>query len=111
MQFLSMDDAPDYDPERCVATAYATGTHGNVRLIRLARGQVLPPHTHGESDLFLYVVEGVGMVTLAGGEDRQVVAGDLVQLTGDEELNVRSDYSDGVTLLAFLAPVFPPPSG
>lgn len=108
MRLFSLDDAPDYDPERFVAQPYATGTHGNVRIIRLARGQVLPPHTHGESDLFLYVVEGLGLLTLPGGEEQQLIAGDLVQLTGDEELRVRSDYTDGVTLLAFLAPVFPP---
>lgn len=111
MQLYPLADAPDYDPERFVATPYATGTHGNVRLIRLARGQALPPHTHGASDLFLYVVEGVGLVTQPDGEDLRVTAGDLIQLTGDEELRVRTDYGDGVTLLAFLAPVFPPPEG
>ncbi len=97
----------EYDPDRVVAVGVLTGTHSNVRMIRLSPGQTLPPHTHATSDLFLYVVEGRGELDTPDG----VVAfeaGDLAQCAGHEELRVANSSEVGLTLLAFLAPVFPP---
>jgi hypothetical protein len=37
-----------------------------------------------------------------------LAAGDLAQYRGDEELRVANTASEGLTLLAFLAPPFPP---
>lgn len=102
-------DMADYDPERAVAVGVLTGEHTNVRMIRLAPGVSLPPHTHGESDLFLYVVEGAGELDTAEGRVPFAV-GDLAQYRGDEELRVSNNSTVGLTLLAFLAPVFPPTS-
>lgn len=97
----------DYDPESFVAVGVATGEHSNVRMIRLGPGTALPPHTHGASDLFLYVVEGTGELDTPDGPV-PLSAGDLAQYRGDEELRVANNSTGGLTLLAFLAPVFPP---
>ena len=43
------------------------------------------------------------------GGDRPFRAGELAVLTGAEELRVSNRGDGGVTLLAFLAPPFPPP--
>ncbi len=75
---------------------------------RLSPGQALPPHTHGTSDLFLYVAEGAGELDTPNGPV-PLVAGDLAQYRGDEELRVASTAEEGMTLLAFLAPEFPRP--
>lgn len=96
-----------YDDDRFVAVGVLSGTHSNVRMIRLGPGQALPPHTHGSSDVFLYVVEGTGELDTPDGLVA-IAPGDLAQYRGDEELRVANTAEVGMTLLAFLAPVFPP---
>lgn len=107
MQILSLSDAASHDRDHFVAVPFAEGVHSNARLIRLTPGQTLPPHTHGDSDLMLYAVEGEttidadeGPVTLA--------AGHLAVLRGSEELRATNAGPTAVTLLAFLSPPFPP---
>lgn len=107
MQIVDLNAAAPYDPERFVAKPVASREHGNVRIIRLAPGQALPPHTHGVSDLFLYVAEGDAVLETDAG-DRPFRAGELAVLAGAEELRVSNRGDRGVTLLAFLAPAFPP---
>lgn len=106
MEIVDLNAAAPYDPDRFVAKPLASREHGNVRVIRLAPGQALPPHTHGVSDLFLYVAEGVAVLETDGGE-RPFRAGELAVLAGAEELRVANRGDAGVTLLAFLAPPFP----
>lgn len=107
MQIRHLAEGPGYDEAHVVAVPFAAGTHGNVRLIRLAPGQALPPHRHGDSDLFLYAVEGRAVLdTEAGPVD--LPAGSLAVLSGQEELRATNAGAVGVTFLAFLAPPFPP---
>lgn len=107
MQLVRPTEIADYDAGRVVAVGVLSGAHANVRMIRLSPGQALPPHTHGESDLFLYVVEGDGELDTTDGKV-PLGAGHLAQYRGDEELRVTNTGSVGMTLLAFLSPVFPP---
>lgn len=104
MQIQDIATAASYDEKTFVAIPLLTAENGNVRLIKLAPGQVLPAHTHGVSDLFLYVVEGVGTLN----DDQQLSAGTIIHLLGSEELRMANRGDEGLTLLAFLAPVFPP---
>ena len=107
MKIVTLASAPPYDTEHLVAAPLLDGTQSNVRLIRLSPGQSLPPHTHGASDLMLFVVEGSGVLETADGTEA-LAAGTLAYYRGDEELRVANDGGAGLTLLAFLAPPFPP---
>lgn len=107
MEIHSLADAPGYDDARFVAVPFAEGIQSNARLIRLAPGQTLPPHTHGASDLFLYAAEGEAVLDTDAGPV-PLPAGSLAVLTGEEELRASNAGGVGVTLLAFLAPPFPP---
>lgn len=110
MQIVTLADAPPYDPEAIVAQNLLVGTRSNVRVIRLAPGQTLPPHTHGTSDLMLYAVEGNGVLET----DEDIVdfpSGSLAFYPGDEELRVANTGDTGLTMLAFLSPIFPPLTG
>ena len=107
MEIVDLNAIAPYDPDRFVAKQLASRQHGNVRIIRLAPGQSLPPHTHGVSDLFLFVVEGEAVLETDAG-DRPFRAGTLAVLTGAEELRVTNRGDAGVTLLAFLTPPYPP---
>lgn len=107
MRTTKLSDATPYDPDHVVAEGLLTGPKSNVRIIRLRPGQTLPPHTHGASDLFLYAVEGSGSLDTPEGPI-EFEAGTVAHYSGDEELRVTNNGADGLTLLAFLAPVFPP---
>jgi quercetin dioxygenase-like cupin family protein len=96
----------EHPPEgKFLARPFLEGEHCNVRIIRLAGGQALPPHTHGRSDLMLYVVDGGGELDTPTGAIA-LAAGDLAWYSGDEELRVRNRGDAEMTLLAFLAPKF-----
>lgn len=107
MEIVTLADAPSFDPERFVAESWLEGSQASVRLIRLATGQALPPHTHGTSDLMLLVHEGEAALETTDGVV-SLPTGTLVHLRGDEELRVSNRRALGLTLVAFLAPPFPP---
>ena len=109
MKIVTLASAPPYDPENLVAAPFLDGAQSNVRVIRLSPGQNLPPHTHAASDLMLFVVEGSGVLDTGEGTEA-IAAGTLAYYRGDEELRVTNDGDTGLTLLAFLAPPFPPVS-
>jgi quercetin dioxygenase-like cupin family protein len=107
MKITHLDNATAYDPTSFVAEPFLDGSQSNVRVIRLAPGQTLPMHTHSVSDLMLYVVEGTATLATDDGPT-SFTTGSLAFLRGDEELRVGNEGDTGVTLLAFLAPPFPP---
>jgi mannose-6-phosphate isomerase-like protein (cupin superfamily) len=109
VEMISLNDAPGYDSDRLVADSILEGSQSNVRIIRLSPGQALPPHRHGASDLMLFAVEGEGVIE-TGDVPVRFGAGSLAYYRGDEELRVSNDGPAGLTLLAFLAPPFPPRS-
>lgn len=107
MEIVTLADAPAFDPSGVVAQSWLEGSQCSVRIIRLASGQALPPHTHASSDLMLFVVEGHGVLDTPEGVIT-LDAGALLHLRGDEELRIANQATAGLTLVAFLAPPFPP---
>jgi quercetin dioxygenase-like cupin family protein len=109
VEIVSIGDAPGYDVNAVVARPLLEGSRCNVRIIRLSPGQALPPHRHGVSDLMIYAVEGEGTLACDAGSV-PFVAGSIAFYRGDEELRVANAGEVGLTLIAFLAPPFPPRS-
>tara|TARA_R100000306_G_C4323952_1_gene116641 strand:- start:373 stop:699 length:327 start_codon:yes stop_codon:yes gene_type:complete len=107
MELVSLSEAPAHDPERFVAAELLEGALTNVRIIRLGAGQALPPHTHAPSELMLYAVEGDAELDTDDGTV-PFPAGTLARFDGEDELRVSNAGDAPVTLLAFLAPPFPP---
>lgn len=107
VEIVTLADAPAYHSDQVVAEEFLEGSQSNVRVIRLSPGQALPAHTHGSSDLMIYAVEGAGTL---GTDDGAVTfrAGSLAFYRGDEELRLANSGGTGLTVLAFLAPAFPP---
>ena len=111
MEFRSLaEDAPEFDPDGVVAAPFLDGDQCNVRVIRISPGQALVPHRHGSSDLMLFAVEGVGTMDTDGGKVA-LPAGSLAYVRPDEELKIANEGSTGLTLMAYLAPPFPPRPG
>ena len=111
MRIVHLSDVPAATAERFVAESLVESPTSSLRVIRLAPGQELPPHRHGASHLDLLVVEGVITVERDDDEPAQVRAGGGVSLAGEEELRAANRGGDDVTLVAFLAPPFPPRQG
>lgn len=107
MDVVNIGDVAPFSSEKFVAQEVIAGEKSNVRIIRLGPGQALPPHTHGDSDLFLYIVEGEGQFDTQAGKHVHP-AGSLISMKGSEELRVTNTGRTGLTLLAFLSPRFPP---
>jgi quercetin dioxygenase-like cupin family protein len=105
MKLARVQDVEPAPDGKFLARPFLEGEQCNVRIIRLAVGQALPPHRHGDSDLMLYVADGVGELDTSSG----VVPferGALAFYRGDEELRVRNSGTTEMTLLAFLTPKF-----
>ncbi len=107
MDLTSITTASGYDDQKLVAEDLLDGDQANVRVIRMAAGQEVPPHTHGSSELMLYVVEGEATLDTDDGPT-PFATGSLACFRQGEELRVRNDGPSGVTLVAFLTPPFPP---
>jgi quercetin dioxygenase-like cupin family protein len=105
MRLASIQDVEHPAQGKFLALALLEGDQSNVRIIRLAGGQALPPHRHGTSNLMLYVVEGLGELNTSTGAV-SFTAGQVAFYRGDEELSVRNLDTAEMTLLAFLAPKF-----
>jgi quercetin dioxygenase-like cupin family protein len=105
MKLVQVVDVEQPPEGKFVARPLLEGQHSNVRIIRLAAGQALPPHRHGESDLMLFVVDGAGELDTATGAVAFSTGG-LAWYSGEEELRVRNIGAAEMTLLAFLAPKF-----
>src|SRR5690348_10705532 len=84
VKLARIHDADAYNPDRFVAKPLLEGAQSNVRLIRLAPGQALPPHRHGQSDLMLYVVEGDAELETPTGT-QPFGTGTVAFYRGDEE--------------------------
>ncbi|MEP7161983.1 MAG: flagellin [Dermatophilaceae bacterium] len=108
MEILSLSQVPDA-VDHLVAESLVETPTSTLRVIRLAPGQTLPPHTHASSDLVMLVVEGRATLDTPDGP-RQLDPGDIAVLVGSEELRVGNEGQDNVTLAAFLSPPFPPRS-
>lgn len=109
MEIKNISQASDFDSSKYVAEEFLEGTQSNVRIIKLAQGTVLPPHRHGTSDLMLFVQSGTPLLQTEAGP-RILQTGDLVFIASEEELRISNEAAEGVTLLAFLTPKFPPRS-
>ena len=105
MKSITTDTAQRPEGQAVFARPLLDGDQSNVRIIRLAAGQALPPHRHGTSDLMLFAVDGDGVLETSEGET-PFGAGALAFYRGDEELRVRNTGASDLTLLAFLAPKF-----
>jgi quercetin dioxygenase-like cupin family protein len=109
MRIVSLSEAPAVTAERFVAVSLVETPSSSMRVIRLGPGHELPPHRHGSSDLLLLATEGTATLATADG-DVLLPAGAVAVLSGDEELRAANHGTDDVTLVAFLAPPFPPRS-
>lgn len=74
-----------------------------VFVLTLGPGHSVPPHKHPGSTLVMHVSAGSGLIT-ADGQEHRVEPGDLLLLTGDEELGMQNPGQEPLVLLVSLCP-------
>lgn len=72
-------------------------------VLNIAKGEILPGHTHLESKLFLQVMEGNAMV-ITDGNETPLQTGELMQVEGQESLQV---INTGDTVLRLYVTISP----
>jgi quercetin dioxygenase-like cupin family protein len=73
-------------------------------ILNIAKGEILPGHTHLESTLFLQVMEGNAKVVTDGNETALQV-GELMQVDGQESLQVINTGEDVLRLFVTISPM------
>lgn len=73
-------------------------------ILNIAKGAILPGHTHLESTLFLQVMEGNAKVVTDGNETSLQV-GELMQIDGQESMQVINSGEDVLRLFVTISPM------
>lgn len=73
-------------------------------VLNIAKGEILPGHTHMESTLFLQVMEGNAKVVTDGNETL-LKTGELMQVDGQESLQVINVGEDVLRLYVTISPI------
>jgi quercetin dioxygenase-like cupin family protein len=73
-------------------------------VLNIAKGEILPGHTHMESTLFLQVMEGDAKVVTDGNETSLQV-GELMQVDGQESLQVINTGDEVLRLYVTISPM------
>ncbi|SEP39335.1 cupin domain-containing protein [Propionispora vibrioides] len=93
------------DPQKKIAKRMLFKSDNVIAFIlNIAKGAILPGHTHLESTLFLQVIEGNAKVVTDGNETLLQV-GELMQVDGQESMQVINIGEDVLRLLVTISPM------
>lgn len=73
-------------------------------ILNIAKGEILPGHTHLESTLFLQVMEGNAKV-ITDDKETALQVGELMQVAGQESLQVINIGEDVLRLYVTISPM------
>jgi len=73
-------------------------------VLNIAKGEILPGHTHLESILFLQVMEGTAKV-ITDGNETPLQVGELMQVDGQESLQVINTGEEVLRLYVTISPM------
>jgi quercetin dioxygenase-like cupin family protein len=73
-------------------------------VLNIAKGEILPGHTHMDSTLFIQLMEGNAKV-LTDGNETSLQAGELMQVDGQESLQVINSGEEILRLYVTISPM------
>lgn len=73
-------------------------------VLNIAKGEILPGHTHLESTLFLQVMEGNAKV-ITDGKETPLQVGELMEVDGQESLQVINAGDQVLRLFVTISPM------
>lgn len=93
------------DPEKKIAKRMIFKSDNVIAFVlNIGKGEVLPGHTHLESTLFLQVMEGSANV-ITDGRETSLVAGELMQVDGQESMQVVNTGEQVLRLYVTISPI------
>ncbi len=93
------------DPEEKIAKRMLFKSDDVIAFVlNIAKGEILPGHTHLESTLFLQVLEGKAKV-LTDGNETPLQVGELMQVDGPESLQVINSGEEVLRLFVTISPM------
>lgn len=94
-----------HDPQKKIAKKMIFKSDNIIAFVlNIAKGEMLPGHTHLESTLFLQVMEGNAKVVTDGNEN-SLQASELMQVDGQESLQVINIGEDVLRLYVTISPM------
>jgi len=97
-------DAVAFSEEKMRKVSLFASRHYFCDLYCLKPGQEQRVHRHQESDKIYFVVEGTGLVHIAG-EERSLGAGEIVVARPGDDHGVRNEGESNLVLLVFMSPL------
>lgn len=73
-------------------------------ILNISKGEILPGHTHLQSNLLLQVMEGCAKV-VTDGKETSLYVGELMQVDGQESLQVINTGEDVLRLYVTISPM------
>lgn len=94
-----------HEPERKIAKRMLFKSNDVIAFVlNIAKGEILPGHTHMESTLFLQVMEGNAKV-VTDGKETSLQVGELMQVYGQESLQVINIGDNVLRLYVTISPM------
>lgn len=80
-------------------------TTGKIKrfVLNFKKGQVLPPHKHPNTDVFLYIVEGKG-TCLFDDEKVDVSENDTLHVNGNQMISIENNDDAPLSVFVILTP-------
>lgn len=72
-------------------------------VLNMKPGQSIPPHTHENSELVIYVLTGSGEATI-DGTNAELTEGDVVHLKGEEVFSLKNSGASEMSCFVVIAP-------
>ena len=94
-----------HDPERKIAKRMIFKSDNVIAFVlNIAKGEMLPGHTHLETTLFLQVMDGDAIV-ITDGKETTLQVGELMQIDGKESMQVRNTGDGVLRLFVTISPM------
>lgn len=94
-----------HDPEKKIAKRMIFKSENIIAFVlNIAKGEILPGHTHLKTTLFLQVMEGSAKV-ITDGNETLLQVGELMQVDGQESMQVINIGEDVLRLFVTISPM------
>lgn len=94
-----------YDPKNKIAKRMIFKSDNVIAFVlNIAKGEMLPGHTHLETTLFLQVMDGEAIV-VTNGEETPLHVGELMQVDGQESMQVKNVGENILRLFVTISPI------
>ncbi|MDF2945802.1 MAG: cupin protein [Bacillales bacterium] len=104
MEKVNISEFLEFSEERFTKRIVFKKNESVTFILNFNAGQSLPKHKHPGTDLYLYVLEGSGLLNI-DGQDNQINKGDIIHCDGEEEFSFQNNSTEQVSLYVTLTKI------